>query len=81
VICPHCHHQVPLWEAIWPGLKGWARKCACCGLLLLSMGQISLPRGQQSQPEPPDLIDVRAPSIYTNTAAVTTNIIFDRELR
>jgi hypothetical protein len=45
------------------------------------MGQISLPRGQQSQPEPPDLIDVRAPSIYTNTAAVTTNIIFDRELR
>jgi hypothetical protein len=81
VICPHCHHQVPLWEAIWPGLKGWARKCAYCGLLLLSMGQISLPRGPQSQPEPPDLIDVRAPSIYTNTAAVTTTIIFDRELR
>lgn len=78
VICPHCHQQVPLWGAIWLGVKGWARKCAYSGLLLLSIGQTSLPREPQSQPEPPDLIDVRAPSIYTNTSSTVTTISFDK---
>jgi hypothetical protein len=78
VICPHCHHEVPLWEATWLGVKGWARKCVYCGLLLFSMSQVSLPRAPQSQPEPPDLIDVRAPSIYTNTTAAVTTINFDK---
>jgi hypothetical protein len=78
VICPHCHHQVLLWDAIWLGVKGWVRKCAFCGLLLLSMGQASLPRGPQSQPEPPDLIDVRTPNVYTNTSSTVATISFDK---
>jgi len=73
MICPHCHR-------VWDGVKSWGRRCLYCGALLLTIISTSpaLPRGPQSQPEPPDWIYVGAPTVYTNTASVTSTVSFDK---
>src|SRR5215469_4886249 len=68
--CDCCHREIPpgTERTLWHGVKHWAWVCATCFVFGSSaiFGQITPP-----EVAPPIFIDVRAPSIYTNTLAGT----------